>query len=175
MNVQVSIEEVPNSEQIFELLQGGFEKFVGLLGTEITAPPVLLLRCSSVHTFGMTYPIDIAFADDHGEILKIRRRVHPKQIHSCAGAYCTFERPSVGDFPWFEVGQKVLIQEISTEESNVERRSRYGYRKLLRKNLPQMRRKAVSGHENLLRVPSRLQRSKLACMQSRSIKKKKNC
>ena len=51
MNVQVSIEEVPNSEQIFELLQGGFEKFVGLLGTEITAPPVLLLRCSSVHTF----------------------------------------------------------------------------------------------------------------------------
>ena len=65
MNVQVSIEEVPNSEQIFELLQGGFEKFVGLLGTEITAPPVLLLRCSSVHTFGMTYPIDIAFADDH--------------------------------------------------------------------------------------------------------------
>lgn len=171
MNVQVSIEEVPNSEQIFELLQGGFEKFVGLLGTEITAPPVLLLRCSSVHTFGMTYPIDIAFTDDHGEILKIRRRVQPKQIHSCAGAYCTFERPSIDDFPWFEVGQKVLIQEISTEESNVERRSRYGYRKLLRKNLPQMRRKAVSGHENLLRVPSRLQRPKLACMQSRNIKK----
>ena len=155
MNVQVSIEEVPNSEQIFELLQGGFEKFVGLLGTEITAPSVLLLKCSSVHTFGMTY----------------RRRVQPKQIHSCAGAYCTFERPSVDDFPWFEVGQKVLIQEINTEESNVERRSRYGYRKLLRKNLPQMRRKAVSGHENLLRVPSRLQRSKLACMQSRNIKK----
>ena len=116
MNVQVSIEEVPNSEQIFELLQGGFEKFVGLLGTEITAPSGLLLKCSSVHTFGMTYPIDIAFADDHGEILKIRKQVQPKQIHSCAGAYCTFERPSVDDVPWFEVGQKVLIQEISTEE-----------------------------------------------------------
>ena len=171
MNVQVSIDEMPNSEQIFELLQGSFEKFVGLLGSEITAPPVLLLKCSSIHTFGMTYPIDIAFADDHGEILKIRRGVQPCQIHSCSGAYCTFERPSTDNSPWFAVGQKIFIQEIDTGMSNVERRSRYGYRKLFRHKLSTLRREAIPRHENLLRMSPRLQRPQLSCMQSRSIKK----
>ena len=164
MNVKVSIIGMPESEQDFELLSGSFEKFIGLLGTESTASPVLLLCCSSVHTFGMTYPIDIAFADDHGEILKTKSKVNPRQIHSCSGAYCTFERPSTELFPWFKVGQKVAIYEIEVEKGNIEQRSRYGYQHIVSKSLPSVRRTSISRHGNMLRLPTRFWRNKFACM-----------
>jgi uncharacterized protein len=40
----------------------------------------LLQRCSSVHTIGMTYAIDIVFCNDTGRILRIVRNLRPFRV-----------------------------------------------------------------------------------------------
>ena len=43
------------------------ERLRGLLGTGPDAGPVMLALCSSVHTFGMRYSLDVAFVGDDQE------------------------------------------------------------------------------------------------------------
>ncbi len=68
--------------------------------------------------------------------------------------------------------RKVLIQEIGVYRgSNVEEGVAMAIENYSIKNLPQMRRKVISGHmEFVTGCLLRLQRPKLACMQSRNIK-----
>lgn len=53
---------------------------------------LLLPRCSSVHTFGMRFAIDVAFLDEHGEVIAERRGVRPWRIVRCPGAASALER-----------------------------------------------------------------------------------
>lgn len=91
----------------FRVLGGWWERLRGLLGTREDAMPVVLLGCSSVHTFGMRYPIDVAFASRHGEVLSSRRAVPPGRVVGCRRAWCAFERPASAG-PWMEEGGSVL-------------------------------------------------------------------
>ena len=45
---------------------------LALLGRERAGPGLLIPRCRSVHTFGMRFPIDVAFCDHD---LRVRRVV----------------------------------------------------------------------------------------------------
>ena len=45
------------------------ERRVGLLGTDDLLGALWIERCSSVHTFGMRYALDIAFLDHAGQVL----------------------------------------------------------------------------------------------------------
>ena len=45
-----------------------------------------LPECSSVHTFGMRFRIDMMFLDREGEVLRIERDVPPGRIVRCRGA-----------------------------------------------------------------------------------------
>jgi uncharacterized protein len=52
----------------------------------------LLLRpCSSVHTLGMRFPIDVAFADGDGTVLRVIRDLSRRKVARCPGAAVALE------------------------------------------------------------------------------------
>jgi uncharacterized protein len=59
---------------------------------ELPSGHALLLRpCSSIHTFGMRFPIDVAFADDEGTVLRVIRGVPPRRVVRCPRAAVALE------------------------------------------------------------------------------------
>jgi uncharacterized membrane protein (UPF0127 family) len=54
----------------------------GLLGREGVAPGAALVitPCNAVHTFGMRFPIDVAFVDASGVVRKVVRGLAPWRI-----------------------------------------------------------------------------------------------
>lgn len=52
-------------------------------------------RCASVHTCFMHYPLDVAFIDGGGGILRVCEGVAPWRFLSCAGAFATLERAAL--------------------------------------------------------------------------------
>ena len=84
------------------------QRLVGLLGTHADAQPVVLCGCSSIHTCGMRYAIDVALVSREGLVIIAKRNVVPWRLVSGAGAYYAFERPAL-DGPWFVDGTKVEI------------------------------------------------------------------
>jgi uncharacterized membrane protein (UPF0127 family) len=65
---------------------------------------LLILRCSSIHTFGMRFPLDVLFLDGDGAVLAARRDVSPRRVVSCRRASEVLEVPAGqgGEFssPW---------------------------------------------------------------------------
>ncbi|HEX5988653.1 MAG TPA: DUF192 domain-containing protein [Solirubrobacterales bacterium] len=57
-------------------------------------PGLLIPRCSSVHTFGMRFPLDVYFLDAGGRVLTVRRRVPPCRVIWHRGAAAILEIPS---------------------------------------------------------------------------------
>ncbi|MDO4797306.1 MAG: hypothetical protein Q4A01_04705 [Coriobacteriales bacterium] len=70
-----------------------------------------LLRCSSIHTFGMRYPIDVALVERTGKVLVSLRQVAPGRIVCASGAWVALERPSDAD-PWPQEGSWVSLANI---------------------------------------------------------------
>ncbi|MBR2834906.1 MAG: DUF192 domain-containing protein [Coriobacteriales bacterium] len=70
-------------------------------------------NCKSVHTFGMRFSLDIAFFDQNGIVLDIRRNVRPLSFVTCSTAsprHCTttLERPHKPGL-WLMKGDKVRL------------------------------------------------------------------
>jgi uncharacterized membrane protein (UPF0127 family) len=63
-------------------------------------PGLLIPRCSSVHTFGMRFELDLFFLDGEGRVLATRRRVPPRRVVCHRGAAAVLEIPSAegGEF-----------------------------------------------------------------------------
>ena len=55
---------------------------------------LLIPSCSSVHTFGMRFALDIAFLDPDGAVLRQLPGVPPRRIVRCPGADAVLERPA---------------------------------------------------------------------------------
>lgn len=53
---------------------------------------LLIPRCSSVHTFGMRFALDVAFLDRHGNTIRLDRAVAPGRVVRCRGAAAVLER-----------------------------------------------------------------------------------
>jgi uncharacterized membrane protein (UPF0127 family) len=56
-----------------------FERMKGLIGTK-TLPDgegMLILRCNSIHTFFMSFPIDATFLDRNDRVVKVVRNIRP--------------------------------------------------------------------------------------------------
>lgn len=78
---------------VFRVLSRPFERLRGLLGTRADADPVALMGCSSVHTVGMGYRLDIAFVGRSGTVLAVWRSVPPGRLLANRRAWMTLERP----------------------------------------------------------------------------------
>ena len=61
---------------------------------------LLIPRCSSVHTFGMRFALDLHFLDEEGEIVAVRRGVRARRVVSCPAAAAVLESPAAegGEF-----------------------------------------------------------------------------
>jgi uncharacterized protein len=57
-------------------------------------PGLFIPNCHSVHTFGMLFPLDIAFLDAEQRVIELRRDVSPGRIESCSGADAVLEMPA---------------------------------------------------------------------------------
>jgi uncharacterized membrane protein (UPF0127 family) len=65
----------------------------GLLGrTSLPAGTAMIIAPSNaVHTFGMQFPIDIAFVSKDGRVLKTRRAVPPRRMTASLRAHAVIE------------------------------------------------------------------------------------
>jgi uncharacterized membrane protein (UPF0127 family) len=61
------------------------------LDRDEAGPGLLIPRCSSVHTFGMRFPLDLYFLDGRGAVREARREVPPRRLASCRGAEMVLE------------------------------------------------------------------------------------
>ena len=52
---------------------------------------LLLRRCSSIHTFGMRFALDVAFAAPDGTVLRVIRGVPPNRVRRCPNARLVLE------------------------------------------------------------------------------------
>ena len=66
---------------------------VGLLGRQSLDPrtAMIIAPTNAVHTFFMRFPIDIAFVEKDGRILKIRKRLPAWRMAAAWGAYAVVE------------------------------------------------------------------------------------
>lgn len=83
-----------------------WERLRGLLGRGNAALPVVLEPCSSVHTLGMGYALDLVFLGSDGVVLASERGVPPGKVRWKHGSMAVLERPASKE-PWPEVGERV--------------------------------------------------------------------
>lgn len=60
----------------------GAERRKGLLGRTEMSPDegMYITPCECVHTFGMKFPIDVAFLDAEGRILRVHHALKPRRL-----------------------------------------------------------------------------------------------
>lgn len=90
------------------------ERLRGLLGTGPDAGPVMLALCSSVHTFGMRYSLDVAFVGERGEVLLVCRDLAPGRVRAHRRARCVIERPA-REGEWLEEGEHLWVSAVSAD------------------------------------------------------------
>jgi uncharacterized protein len=75
------------------LADGFFSRMRGLLWRKPLAPKeaILLTPCHSVHTFGMSYPIDIVFLSPDYQVVRLVSNCMPRRMVFCKNAKHTLE------------------------------------------------------------------------------------
>ena len=73
---------------------------LAFLARERTGVGLLIPRCSSVHTFGMRFSLDLVFLDERGAPLAVRRNVRPRRLvrHRRAAAVLEIPARQGGEF-----------------------------------------------------------------------------
>ncbi|HWJ43580.1 MAG TPA: DUF192 domain-containing protein [Solirubrobacterales bacterium] len=82
--------------RIIPVAKGFRTRLLGLSwrSRERAGPGLLIPRCSSVHTFGMRFPLDVYFLDAEGRVIAVRRRLPPGRVAWQRGAAAILEIPS---------------------------------------------------------------------------------
>ena len=83
----------------------------GLLGTQGYDKTLVLAPCCDVHTWGMHYPIDVAFVSEDGEVLAAYRAVAPRRRLACPQACVVLEREACGH-AWYEPGNRIGLTAV---------------------------------------------------------------
>jgi uncharacterized membrane protein (UPF0127 family) len=88
----------------------------GLLGRKFLSPGqgIIIRPCRSVHTVGMSFPIDVAFVDREGFICLVLENMRPNRLSpNVRNAFCVVEAPA-GTFKRMETaaGDRLRLEEI---------------------------------------------------------------
>jgi uncharacterized protein len=67
---------------------------LALLDRGCAGSGLLIPRCSSVHTFGMRFPLDLAFLDADGRAISTHHATGPRRIVSDRRAAAVLELPA---------------------------------------------------------------------------------
>src|SRR4051794_13986162 len=67
---------------------------LGLLRALPSGHALRIPDCRSVHTFGMRFPIDVAFLDERGRTIRVERSVGARRVLVCHGAFAVIESPA---------------------------------------------------------------------------------
>ena len=81
-------------------------KLCGLLFAKPDGRLLVMLSCHDIHTFGMSYPIDVAFLDGTLRVIEAHRNVPPGRRLRCAGAWAVVERASAPWAGWYRPGRR---------------------------------------------------------------------
>jgi hypothetical protein len=75
---------------------GGHARLFGLafLGRDAAGAGLLIPHCSSVHTFGMRFALDVYFLDERFAPLAVRGQIPARRVVSCRGASAVLEIPA---------------------------------------------------------------------------------
>jgi uncharacterized protein len=70
------------------------------LDRDRVGPGLLIPRCTSVHTFGMRFALDVYFLDGEGAIVSVRRGICPRRVAFCRASAAVLEIPAAegGEF-----------------------------------------------------------------------------
>jgi len=73
-----------------------WQRLKGLLGTRLLplGQGLIIKPCSSIHTFGMAYPIDVLFVDSAHCIIKIVDNMLPSKMSMASGSHYVVELPA---------------------------------------------------------------------------------
>lgn len=76
--------------------RGPRARFLGLahLDREQAGAGLLIPRCSSVHTFGMRFSLDLYFLGGGGEVVAVRRGMSARRFAICRHARAVLEVPA---------------------------------------------------------------------------------
>ena len=97
-----------------------WDRLRGLLGRPpLAADEALLMEpCRLIHTFGMRYPLDLAFIDRRGRVCKIARDVKPARFAGAAAAHATLELPAGAlAASGLKVGDAIIWGQLSNENT----------------------------------------------------------
>lgn len=83
-----------------------FSRLKGMLRKQKGADHMILMLCRAIHTWGMSYPIDVAFFDANGVVSAVYRQVMPYSRRECRDAYAVVERAS-DTGRWLCVGDSI--------------------------------------------------------------------
>lgn len=96
------------------------QKLRGLIGTSDsnhTGDALHLMSCKGVHTWFMSYSIDVAFLDKDGKAIKVHRSVKPFRLVKGGRRVCSTIERKASTAPWPSTGQHVeTIEHQSAEE-----------------------------------------------------------
>ena len=90
-----------------------FTRLKGLLGTDSLAAgsALVIAPCSSVHTFGMVYPIDVLFIDAENRVVRVVASLAPGRIIYCKTSSYVIEAPAgIAESTQTEAGDQVLVE-----------------------------------------------------------------
>jgi uncharacterized membrane protein (UPF0127 family) len=87
--VSPSLADFPVADSFLSRLRG-----LALRERAQAGPGLLIPRCSSVHTVGMRFELDVYFLDRSGRVLSVRRRVPSRRVLWHRGAAAVLEIPS---------------------------------------------------------------------------------
>jgi uncharacterized protein len=75
--------------------EGWRARLLGLAFLDLSeaGPGLLIPRCSSVHTFGMRFPLDLVFLDRDGAACSVRHGVPPRRVVSDRRGVAVLELP----------------------------------------------------------------------------------
>ena len=88
----------------------------GLLGRKLLPPGkgIIIKPCRSVHTVGMTFPIDVVFVDGKGRICRMVENLKPNKISSGAKSACFVIEAPAGTLSLTQtaVGDRIQLEGI---------------------------------------------------------------